>query len=197
VAIEKTARRRRSREEARQEIQDAARELLASRPSHEVTVSAIMAATTLTRKSFYVYFRDRGHLLAELVEPMRKQADTSLEQWRASEEIVASGRAALLDAAHLYQRHGTILRALATASEQDAEAVRVWRAVNDRVIEVAAIKIAEAAPGDLDPRATAEALVGMNVALFLDRLPGADDDEVNAVVDLLARIWERTLYLRG
>jgi hypothetical protein len=144
-----------------------------------------------------VYFRDRGQLLAELVEPLRERADASLEQWHNSREIVAAGRAALLDAAVLYQEHGAVLRALATASEYDAEAARVWRAVNDRVIEVAAARIAEAAPGDLEPRATAEALVGMNVAVFLGRLPGADADEVAAVVDLLARIWMRTLYLRG
>jgi AcrR family transcriptional regulator len=197
VAIAKPPRRRRTPEEAREEILAAARELLADQPSHEVTVSAIMAATTLARKSFYVYFRDRGQLLADLVEPMRERADASLERWRESDEIVAAGRAALLDAAHLYQEHGAILRALATASEHDAEAARVWRAVHQRVIDVAAAKIAEAAPGDLDARATAEALVGMNVAVFLDRLPGADDDEVARVVEVLGRVWERTLYLRG
>ena len=182
--------------EARQEILAAARELLTARPSHEVTVSAIMAATTLTRKSFYVYFRDRGQLLTELVAPLRKRADAPLERWRTSKDIVASGRSALLDAARLYQQHGSILRALATASEHDEEAAHVWRAINGQVVDVAATKIAAAAP-DLDPRATAEALVGMNVALFLDRLPGADDDEVTAVVEVLSRIWERTLYLRG
>lgn len=39
----------------------AARELLLSeRPAHELTVAAIMQATTLSRKSSYVCFRDRS-----------------------------------------------------------------------------------------------------------------------------------------
>jgi AcrR family transcriptional regulator len=52
-------RRRRAPEDARQEILGAARRLIAERPLHEVTVLAIMARTTLSRKSFYVYFRDK------------------------------------------------------------------------------------------------------------------------------------------
>ena len=56
-------RRRRSPQDARQEILDAARQLIAERPVHEVTVLAIMERTTLSRKSFYVYFRDRSELI--------------------------------------------------------------------------------------------------------------------------------------
>lgn len=197
VAVSKSPRRRRAPEEAREEILAAARDLLAAHPSHEVTVSAIMERTTLTRKSFYMYFRDRGELLVTLVKPLRERADASLERWRTSNEITAAGRAALLDAAHLYREHGAILRALAVAAEQDPEAARAWHAVNDPVIEVAARKIGEAAPGDLEPRATAEALVAMNVAVFLERLPGTDLDEVTAVTETLARIWERTIFPHG
>src|ERR671931_340355 len=68
-------RRRRSRGEAEREILDAAAELLRERPLHEVSVSAIMERTTLSRKSFYVYFRDRYELLARLFRPLRRQLD--------------------------------------------------------------------------------------------------------------------------
>ena len=49
---------------------------------HEVTVLAIMSKTTLSRKSFYVYFRDRSELILALVRPLRAQADAALGQSR-------------------------------------------------------------------------------------------------------------------
>ena len=68
-------RRRRRPEEAEREILEAAEALLRERPSHEVTVMAVMARTTLSRKSFYVYFRDRHELIARLVAPLRAALD--------------------------------------------------------------------------------------------------------------------------
>jgi AcrR family transcriptional regulator len=193
-------RRRRTPEEARAEILDAARELLAERPSHEATVVAIMQRTTLSRKSFYVYFRDRGELFATLVEPLRIEADATLARWRDATDIVAAGREALHSAALLYAHHGTVLRALATASDEDEEAARVWSEVTGSVVAVAAQKIAEAtAAGEsygLDPERSARALVAMNVQYFFDRLVGVPDPPVEEVVATLATIWERTIYLR-
>jgi AcrR family transcriptional regulator len=194
------SRRRRTPAEARAEILDAARELLSERPSQEVTVVAIMERTTLSRKSFYVYFRDRGDLFASLVEPLRADADETLARWREATDIVAAGRIALRSAALLYARHGTILRALASASDSDQEAARVWSEVVGSVVDVAAQKIAEAtAAGDshgLDPERSARALVTMNVHYFLEELVRDPDPDVDAAVATLTRIWERAIYLR-
>src|ERR687896_152161 len=71
----KRPRRRRRPEEAEGEILHAARALLAELPSHEVTIGRLMAETTLSRKSFYVYFRDRYDLLRRLVEPLSAERD--------------------------------------------------------------------------------------------------------------------------
>jgi AcrR family transcriptional regulator len=193
-------RRRRTPAQARAEILQAARELLEERPSEEVTVVAIMERTTLSRKSFYVYFRDRGDLFASLVEPLRVDADETLLRWREATDIVAAGRVALRSAALMYARHGTILRALANASHADEEAARVWREVVGSVVDVAAQKIAEAtALGDsegLDPQRSAQALVTMNVHYFLDEIAANPDPDIDAAVATLTRIWERTIYLR-
>jgi AcrR family transcriptional regulator len=193
-------RRRRTRAQARAEILDAARELLAERPSREVTVVAIMERTTLSRKSFYVYFRDRVDLFASLVEPLRADADETLARWREATDIVTAGHIALRSAAMLWVRHGTILRALANASDSDEEAARVWSEVVGSVAEVSAQKIAEAtAAGEshgLDPERTARALVTMNVHVFLDQLVGNPNPDIDETVATLARIWERTFYLR-
>jgi AcrR family transcriptional regulator len=65
-----------------------------------------MDRTTLSRKSFYVYFRDRADLIGALVRPLRVDADAALDRWRGAEDPVAAGRAALLSAAQTYRRHG-------------------------------------------------------------------------------------------
>ena len=63
-----TRRRRRSPEVAEREIMAAAEELLRERPFRELTVDEVMRRTELSRPSFYVYFRDRHHLVLRVVE---------------------------------------------------------------------------------------------------------------------------------
>jgi AcrR family transcriptional regulator len=188
-------RRRRAPEDARREILDAATELLATHPAHEVTVAAIMEHTTLSRKSFYVYFRDRSELIAALVQPLRAEADAGLARWSASPDPVDSGRSALLAAARTYRRHGAILRALFWSSAGDPDVEPVRRALADSVIEVALGKIVEAQPDLPDPHATAAALVTMNIHTLLSLAPDAPDATLAHVVDTLSTIWERTLRI--
>ncbi|OLR93300.1 TetR family transcriptional regulator [Actinokineospora bangkokensis] len=186
-------RRRRAPAQARAEILDAAAALLAERPAHEATVSAVMERTTLSRKSFYVYFRDRADLLAALLAPLRADADRALTRWRDAADPIASGRAALREAAALYRRHGMTLRALATASAHDPDAARVWAGMVEPLVAVAAEKVAAAAP-ELDAPATARALMTMNVHHMLANLPGAPEPAEAAVVATLGAVWERTLF---
>ena len=194
-------RRRRRPEEARREIVDAAKALLAERPAGEVTVLALMARTTLSRKSFYVYFRDRADLFANLLTPLRADADAALTRWRSAIESVEAGREALRSAAILYQQHGPLLRALAQAATHDPEIARVWQAAIDQVVTVAeelieATNRTERHP-PLEVEATARALVTMNVHYLLDQLAGDPDADTEATVGTLATIWERTIYLRA
>ena len=194
-------RRRRRPEEARHEILDAAEALLAERPAAEVTVQAIMERTTLSRKSFYVYFRDRADLFTNLLMPLRAEADAALTRWRAAVESVEAGRDALSSAATLYQRHGPLLRALAQAATHDPEIARAWQAAIDQVVTVAEALIETTnrtgrySPLEVEP--TARALVTMNVHYLLDQLAGNPDADADATVRTLATIWERTIYLRA
>jgi AcrR family transcriptional regulator len=203
VAVEPQAKRRRRRpEEARREILAAAVALLQEKPAAEVTIQAIMARTTLSRKSFYVYFRDRGDLLANLLTPLRADADAALARWRSASDSVRAGRAALRSAAILYREHGALLRALAHASLQDAEIARVWGGAVDRIVTVAreqieaANRIVNLQP-PLEVEATARALVTMNVHYLLEQVAGDPEADVDAAVETLATIWERTLFLRA
>jgi AcrR family transcriptional regulator len=192
-------RRRRRPEEAEREILDAAAALLRERPSHEVTVMAVMARTTLSRKSFYVYFRDRHELIARLVAPLREELDRRAAEARATHRDPRGlARAIFLDVARTYMEHGELLRALRESAGHDEDAERAWREFTDPPIADLALWIrAEMAAGrssGLDPEATARALITMNLGCFFDQLigqPGADPEKL---LDILIEVWARTIY---
>jgi AcrR family transcriptional regulator len=193
-------RRRRSREEAEREILEAAAALLREHPLHEVSVSAIMERTTLSRKSFYVYFRDRYGLLTRLFEPLRRQLDevNRLALEPEGGDVVAGTRAALHAVAGFFAgEDGALVRALHEASAYDEEAARVWREFDEPVIaaltdmireEIAAGRLAHG----IDVEPTVRALVGMNRYCFFDQVVGNPAVEVEAVASTLVTVWART-----
>ena len=197
-ATETPPRRRRRPEEAEQEILDAAAQLLREHRASEVTVAAIMERTTLSRKSFYVYFRDRHELITRLVRPLRAELDVLTERALA-EARDPTGREAFLTLARVYMEHGQVLRALAEASTEDPEAARAWRDFTEPPIAVIADRIrAEIAAGRIAPTrdvdAMARALVTMNLHCFFEQLVGRRDADPEALVDTLHEIWHRALY---
>ena len=186
-------RRRRAPQDARQEILDATGQLITERPLHEVTVLAIMERTTLSRKSFYVYFRDRSELILALVRPLRAQADAALGHWATASDPVHAGRAALRAAASLYRQHGSILRALFWASADDLDLATARGELTQPIIETA-LRVIGPIAADPDPqrlRATVGALVTMNVHSLLSLTADATDADLDQLVDTLAGIWER------
>ena len=198
-ALAKQPRRRRRPEEAEQEILVAAEALLRERPSHEVTVLAVMERTTLSRKAFYVYFRDRHELIARLVAPLRAQLDARIAELRATNESPRElGRAMFLEIARVYVEHGELLRALRESSGHDEDAERVWREFTDPPItDFTAFIAAETKAGrshGLDPGATARALITMNLGCFFEQLIGKPSADPEPLVDTLVEIWVRTIY---
>jgi AcrR family transcriptional regulator len=186
-------RRRRSPQDARQEILDAARQLIAERPVHEVTVLAIMERTTLSRKSFYVYFRDRSELIIALVRPLRAQADAALALWADAADPVGAGRAALRAAASLYREHGTIMRALFWASADDQDLAVVRRDLTEPIVDTA-LRVLRPIATDSDPQrlaSTVRALVTMNTHSMLALPADASDADLDQLVDTLVSIWAR------
>ncbi|MEU2257838.1 helix-turn-helix domain-containing protein [Nocardia xishanensis] len=193
MAIAESKRRRRTAHEARAEILAAAGALLREQPSDAVTVSAIMSRTTLSRKSFYVYFPDRVALLRELLAPLRAETDAAIARWRTATDSRPAARAALESAARMYQRDGAVLRTLAEASRRDAEAAGLWREFLEPLEQAAAEAISRA-DLRLPHESIARALVAMNVHYLLDEVVGAEPEVLDAAVGTLAAIWERTLY---
>lgn len=196
-------RRRRSRQEAEEEILAAAAALLREQPLHAVSVSAIMEHTTLSRKSFYVYFRDRYELLTKLFTPLRRELDdaNALFLDRPTGDLVTDARTSLHTVARfLASRDGALVRALHEASGYDREAARIWREFNEPVItaltgqlrrEISAGRLA----AGIDVEPTVRALVGMNLYCFFEQIVGNSTADVEAIAETLLTIWARTFLL--
>ncbi len=165
--------------------------MLREQPFHTLKVDAIMRRTTLSRKSFYVYFPDRFALLAGLFEPLGEQFGHAHATFLESGDLIEDGRVAMTAVAQLFMEGGWLLRALADARDYDPDARRLWDEIHEPLYASFAAKIAEVAP-ELDAALTARALLTMDIRLFLD-LP---DTDLTTLTEGLLRIWTRTLLLR-
>jgi AcrR family transcriptional regulator len=198
-------RRRRSPELARREILDATESFLRERPFRELTVDEVMARTTLSRPSFYVYFRGRHELAVQLVEGIGAELYAGAERWLSADgrgggegDPGADVRASLAAVADVYVRHGLALGAIADASEHEPDVDAIYGALIDRFVDATAARIAgETAQGQvagLDARETARALVLMSERYLTETLGRLPQEAPEKVVETLARIWVRTLY---
>jgi AcrR family transcriptional regulator len=192
-------RRRRTPEVAEQEIIDAAEELLRERPFRELTVDEVMRRTDLSRPSFYVYFRDRHHLVLKVVERLQAESAAGADIWYRAE---GSGREVIREATAkvvaVFERHGAVLQALADAAADDVEVEAAYRGAQEFFIEATALHIErEVEAGNMLPCnawETARALSIMNtryLTTVLGRHPTVDPE---VVVDTITTIWMRTLY---
>jgi len=194
-----TPRRRRAPEEAEREILDAAESIVRERPPDELSVSGVMARTTLTRNAFYFYFRDRYDLIARLVKRLRVEADAGMAAFadRGGDPHVA-GRQALASAARLYAEHGELLRDMHDAAASDPEAARAWQEFAEPSHTAVAARVREdiraGRIAGIDPEPTVRALVAMNRACFFEQLVGNPEADADRLVDALHRIWLRALY---
>src|SRR3954466_5208008 len=115
-------RRRRSPEVAEREIIAAAEALLRERPFRELTVDEVMRRTDLSRPSFYVYFRDRHHLVLRVVEHIGGELFRMADRWFEGEgEGPALAREATEGMVAVFAEHGPVHRALADAAADHPE----------------------------------------------------------------------------
>jgi AcrR family transcriptional regulator len=195
-------RRRRSPEVAEGEILAAAEELLRERPFRDLTVDEVMRRTELSRPSFYVYFRDRNHLVLRVAERLG-EARWASEEWF---EPTGSGgpesfRGALEGVVAVWDHHGPVMHALADAAtvDQDVELAHasLMQSFIDATTEHIEAEIEAGRVLPLDARETARALSLMNDAYLLAALGRTRTATPEKVVETLLTIWTRTLYGSG
>ena len=192
-------RRRRTPEVAEAEIVGAAEALLRERPFRELTVDEVMRRTDLSRPSFYVYFRDRHHLILRVVEHLGNELRTMSQRWyTGSGDGPAQAREAMEGIVDVFAEHGPVLRALSDAAADDPEVERVYGGLVQSFVDATRKHIdAEIAAGRVEPLdagETARALVWMMeryLNLSLGRAQGSARDKV---AETLTVIWTRVLY---
>jgi TetR/AcrR family transcriptional regulator, ethionamide resistance regulator len=192
-------RRRRTPESAEREILDAAESFLRERPFRDLTVDEVMARTTLSRPSFYVYFRDRHHLAVRLVEGIGEALFEMANRWlEGTGDPREDVRESLRGIATVYDEHGLVLHAIADAAGHDPEVERVYYGLIERFVTATTMRIevdlAACRVAPLDAAPTAGALVWMSERYLLMTLGRLPKEPVDTVVDTLATIWVRTLY---
>jgi TetR/AcrR family transcriptional regulator, ethionamide resistance regulator len=192
-------RRRRTPEVAEREIIAAAEALLRERPFRELTVDEVMRRTDLSRPSFYVYFRDRHHLVLRVVEHLGAELFAMSDRWLRGTGVGPQlARDALEGVVEVYASHGPVMRALADAAADDPGVEQAYTAIVQAFVDATARHIEdEIAAGrilPLDAGETARALVWM-MERYLNLSFGRDPATPReAVAETLITIWTRVLY---
>jgi len=192
-------RRRRTPEVAEREIIAAAEAFLREQPFRALTVDEVMRRTDLSRPSFYVYFRDRHHLVLRVVEHLGSELYAMSERWlRGTGEGPQLAREALGGIVGIYAAHGSVMRALADAAADDPGVEQAYTGIVESFVRATARHIEEEiAVGRIlpvDPDETAKALVWM-MERYLNLSFGREPSpSPQAVAETLTTIWTRVLY---
>ena len=181
---------------------EAANSLLRERPFRDVTVDEVMRRTDLSRPSFYVYFRDRHHLILRVVENISAEMFVLADRWlKGGHDGPSEIRHALEGVVEAFHEHGPVLRALRDAAADDPGVESVWNGLNESFAVAIAQHIAEEQEagrvGPADAQELGKALVGMCERYLLDVFgQGEPDKPAEKVVDTLSTVWIGALYGR-
>jgi len=167
-----------------------------------LSVEALCREAGIGRSTYYVYFRDKGHLLRKIAEQL---TDEMLEGSRAWWDVAAHAtegqlREAMVETLKVYRRHQVVFVALAETASYDRDADEALSSLN---LAYARRLLAAIEPGrktgfvrdDVD-EATALALV-WSCERISYRLARGDDARLTEAAGLIAKILWRTLYRSG
>ena len=201
-SVTKPRRIRRRPHDARREILDAAEVLLAERPFLELSVDDLMARTSMTRSSFYHYFRSLDEVAIALMRRVQGEMMEATAPWLRVDydgDPALGLEQGIRASAEVFARHGLVLSAIHEASFRYEAVQREWR---DGVLEdwIGAITAQVRAQRDrgltrvADAEEIARALLLMNTAVLVERLGKQPPDQPEAVADTLAEIWIGALF---
>jgi TetR/AcrR family transcriptional regulator, ethionamide resistance regulator len=197
------SRRRRTPEEAQQEIIAAAEGLLRERPFRELTVDEVMRRTGLSRPSFYVYFKDRHELVLRVVQLIQDELLDVANQWlRGSGDGPKLLEEAMAGVVDVYDKHGHVLRALADAAADDPGVELAYGSLVQTFVDETTRHLAEELEaGEIerigDPAEVAMALIWMNERYLYLTLGSEPKTDPRLVAATLTAIWTRALYPRA
>jgi AcrR family transcriptional regulator len=206
MATTQNRRIRRSPEAAEREILDAAEALLADRTYRELSVDELMRRTGMTRSTFYHYFGSLEDVAVGLLRRVQAEMVEAAQPWLATaaetDDPVSNIQNGILGVAHVFARHGSVLAAIDQAAHHHQGVEQAWRTsvlepwTAAVVIQIEANRERGLTTVD-SPEQVAQALLLMNMAVFVERLGREPVDRPEDVAATLARIWIGALYPEG
>ena len=179
------------------QLLDAGVEVFATKGYFAARVDDIVKVARISHGTFYLYFDNKEDLFralaAEVADQMQTLAESlgPLEKGPDGQEALRAWIARFVD---LYEHFGPIIRAWTEAEIGSHEFGRLGNDVLARFTRVLTLRIAEAAPPDLDPTIAAVALVAMLERLNYYALAGQVRAERADIVDTLALVTQRALF---
>ncbi|MFZ5670024.1 MAG: TetR/AcrR family transcriptional regulator [Pseudomonadota bacterium] len=192
---------RRSPEEARQEIIDAATWFLQRRPFREMTIGDLMSRTKIGRSAFYAYFKDVYAVVEALMTGIRDQVLTYFEAWRAEDLAPDEAlRMVLSDTVNLWAVEGPMIAAMIDASGEDERLAEAFAGITAIYQEtVAGILRRDVAAGrirQIDCDEVAALLVTGTQAYLKVRLGHTGRRDPLKVAATLQDTWTHAIYAR-
>ena len=167
----------------------------------ELSVERIRSEAGVSRSTFYVYFEDKGHLLATLTEDVTELMLAASREWW--DEIDTADYPALertiSNLVETYRAHATLIAAIVDTSSYDPN---VRAAFNERIVagqrelaeQIRRGQQSGLIRADLDPERTAAWLSWMVEHGLHQLVRGTDDAEAAMLATALARILWNALY---
>lgn len=191
------------RDEKAARLLEATERLIAKGSSFtELSVETLCREAGIGRSTYYVYFRDKGHLLQKITEQLTDEMIEGSRAWWdvASHATEKQLREAMVETLQVYRRHRVVFTALAETAGYDPAADEVLSTLNlayaRRLLQaIERGRESGYVREDID-EATALALVWTCERISY-RMARGDDETLAAAAALIAKILWRTLYRNG
>jgi AcrR family transcriptional regulator len=168
----------------------------------ELTIERLCAKAAVSRSTFYVYFEDRASLIRALIAATSSDSRAPFEAlWTMQPPFTKHDLAdRLAQVVHHYRPMAHLMAATSRAAAVDPLAApAVERLMNANIAgmqrHVAAGQEQGFIDRAIDPVDAATWLTWMSIQVFHERLPGADQAEVDRITAMTAEILWRVLYL--
>jgi AcrR family transcriptional regulator len=186
-------------ERTRAEILDAALDFIWSRPFRDMSITSLMASTSVSRSAFYQYFNDLHELMETLLTMLQEEIFTAVEPWLAGVgDPVALIRETLSGLVDVCYQRGPFLRAITDAASTDPRLEKAWLQFLVGFDNAATARIeADQKQGvipDFEVRPVAFALNRLNAYTLLQAFGQRPRQQPDPVREALTRIWISTLY---
>jgi len=183
-------------------ILNAALDFMWSRPFRDMTVSALMVPTGVSRSAFYQYFSDVHEVMETLLNMLQAEIMDVARPWIAEMgDPIALIHETLRGLVRVCYERGPLVRAVSAAATTDKRIEKAWVTFIGQFDDAATARIeADQAQGlipKFEARPVAVALNRLNAYTLIEAFGQHPREKPEPVREALARVWISTLYGSG